>query len=235
MDIITEKRCTKCGEIKPLSDYYKDKRKTLGVYPACKLCHLKTDSESYYRNRDARLAQKKEYHKSYLKIDHAKELKKTRDKKYRQTHKDQIRERDRAYKKTIPNKIYEYNKKYTAKPHVKMLRRFYADTRRSRIKNLKSDLTWRQWLMILSMFVYRCAYCGKETDDLQKDHFIPLTRGGGLTIDNIVPACKNCNCSKNDSMPQDWIKDPEIFNGIKVKLQVLDKLKRKQIFPFSHE
>lgn len=33
-----EKVCTKCGVVKPISDFYKDKTRKFGVYPACKTC-----------------------------------------------------------------------------------------------------------------------------------------------------------------------------------------------------
>ena len=33
------KKCSKCGDIKRLSEYYKNKRTKLGVYSYCKSCH----------------------------------------------------------------------------------------------------------------------------------------------------------------------------------------------------
>jgi hypothetical protein len=35
----TEKKCANCGEVKPLIDFYKDKREKDGRYSSCKACH----------------------------------------------------------------------------------------------------------------------------------------------------------------------------------------------------
>jgi hypothetical protein len=42
------KKCTKCGEIKPLSDFVKNKRLNSGLGGKCKICHQKA-CESYAR------------------------------------------------------------------------------------------------------------------------------------------------------------------------------------------
>lgn len=43
------KICTKCGEEKPISEFYKDKQKSSGLRPDCKLCNsLKT--KDYAKN-----------------------------------------------------------------------------------------------------------------------------------------------------------------------------------------
>ena len=44
-----------------------------------------------------------------------------------------------------------------------------------------------------------CVYCGGSYEHL--DHFIPLSKGGGHELTNLVPACANCNQVKNDRYP----------------------------------
>jgi 5-methylcytosine-specific restriction endonuclease McrA len=39
---------------------------------------------------------------------------------------------------------------------------------------------------------------------LTQDHFIPVAKGGPYTQNNIVPACKRCNSSKNDKDAMEW-------------------------------
>lgn len=41
-----------------------------------------------------------------------------------------------------------------------------------------------------------CAYCDDITDDPTMEHVIPFSKGGQFKIDNIIPVCKSCNCSK---------------------------------------
>ena len=37
------------------------------------------------------------------------------------------------------------------------------------------------------------------------DHMIPLSKGGGHTIYNIVPACRSCNRKKNAKFPLNFL------------------------------
>lgn len=44
-----------------------------------------------------------------------------------------------------------------------------------------------------------CWYCGKQTNpfrDFTVDHVHPVSLGGSDDVDNLVPACRSCNCSK---------------------------------------
>jgi 5-methylcytosine-specific restriction endonuclease McrA len=76
--------------------------------------------------------------------------------------------------------------------------------RRARKKGLPATLTTEQWKAILAAYRHRCAYCGKKESKkrpLTQDHVIPVSRGGGTTPDNIVPACTPCNSRKRDGPP----------------------------------
>ena len=61
-----------------------------------------------------------------------------------------------------------------------------------------------EWRKLLRQYDRRCAYCGICSDTLEKDHVIPLTRGGRHAISNILPACKSCNISKYDHLLVEW-------------------------------
>lgn len=51
-----------------------------------------------------------------------------------------------------------------------------------------------------------CYWCGIDiSTGFERDHVIPLSKGGVNEISNIVCACKSCNRSKSDSLPKDWI------------------------------
>lgn len=51
-----------------------------------------------------------------------------------------------------------------------------------------------------------CFYCHKNLTDqpFQVDHYIPISKGGTNTIDNIRIACRRCNLSKRDKLPSEW-------------------------------
>jgi len=44
-----------------------------------------------------------------------------------------------------------------------------------------------------------CAYCGEEIEfkAMQVDHIIAQDRGGSDDIENLNPACRSCNATKN--------------------------------------
>lgn len=56
--------------------------------------------------------------------------------------------------------------------------------------------TNNEWELKKEQYNYKCAYCNKSTNKLTKDHIIPVSLGGTDKIDNIVPACWDCNYKK---------------------------------------
>jgi hypothetical protein len=66
-----------------------------------------------------------------------------------------------------------------------------------------------EWEKLQRQYGYRCAYCGMKPEKLEKDHVIPLTRGGRHAIANILPACKSCNISKYDYFLAEWRLRPQ--------------------------
>lgn len=69
----------------------------------------------------------------------------------------------------------------------------------------KGTHTKAQWELLITEFDGRCVIClnfckGGPT----KDHIVPIYQGGSDGIDNIQPACRNCNSAKHsDSF--NWI------------------------------
>lgn len=43
---------------------------------------------------------------------------------------------------------------------------------------------------------FECANCGSSSSDLQIDHIIPVSSGGGNSLDNLQILCQSCNASK---------------------------------------
>lgn len=57
------------------------------------------------------------------------------------------------------------------------------------------DLTLQQWQQLKKSYGYRCGYCRRRRR-LEMDHKQPISRGGQHTLENIIPACRDCNCEK---------------------------------------
>lgn len=49
-----------------------------------------------------------------------------------------------------------------------------------------------------------CAYCGVRPEKLHIDHVVPIARGGRHSIGNLLPACADCNLSKNATLLSVW-------------------------------
>ena len=55
----------------------------------------------------------------------------------------------------------------------------------------------------------RCHYCGEPLERFGRnkfhvDHFIPLSRGGQNSMNNIVCTCPSCNRAKGNKMPWEY-------------------------------
>jgi len=161
--------------------------------------------------------------KVYIKIRRARNLKNNPnfDKENHQKYKEQ---RNKYFlERYYTNKQYfvEQRKKWLETENGKKIAKFHKikDDRRRRnlAKKLIKDLTFKEWQNSIEYFENRCAYCGKELIKITADHFIPLTKGGGLTKSNILPICVSCNSSKKNKNFMEWFDKQPFFNQINQK------------------
>ncbi|RDW17626.1 hypothetical protein CWR48_14010 [Oceanobacillus arenosus] len=188
-----KKACTKCGIEKPFTNEYyaKDNRKKSGLRSACKEC-----GNEYRRNNRGKVNQYlKEYHvKNKEKISNNK-------KKYYQENKEEKQAYALKYRKENIESIRAYKKKH--KRENRDFYNYHKQKRRAIINKLPHSLDVEQWNEIKIRFNHKCAYCGMKLE-LQQEHFIPVSKGGEYTRNNIIPACIHCNSSKNDKNFFDW-------------------------------
>lgn len=59
--------------------------------------------------------------------------------------------------------------------------------------------TDREWFSLLDQHGGKCAKCGSD-GPIDRDHIIPLTRGGDDDIGNIQPLCRSCNRRKGSRL-----------------------------------
>lgn len=67
-------------------------------------------------------------------------------------------------------------------------------------RRLHGHHTHAEWIAVLCDADNRCVKCG-STERIEKDHIIPLSRGGTDLIDNIQPLCRSCNRRKWAKLP----------------------------------
>ena len=116
--------------------------------------------------------------------------------------KAEIRARSsKAYKKTEAGK--EVTRAYKKTEVAKAQKRRDKQVRRARERSVLADMTVKEWMATTKHFGDKCVYCGEPYE--HQDHFIPLSKGGGYTKDNMVPACAVCNVDKSDTLPLEWL------------------------------
>lgn len=117
---ITEKKCSKCKEVKPISDFYKSKKENNGIRSECKCCttkysdtikEQKSKYDKKYRleNKDRIVQNKKEY--SLRKRKEINKYHRQYMKAYRVENKSMLFERDSKYSKEYRKTYYAENKK----------------------------------------------------------------------------------------------------------------------------
>lgn len=88
-----------------------------------------------------------------------------------------------------------------AMPTVIMLNQYFKKAHRP--KFCKDSLLYRD--------EFRCLYCGNEfpKKKLTMDHFIPKSKGGGKSFENILMSCQPCNLKKGDKFMEP-LKKPHV-------------------------
>lgn len=81
-------------------------------------------------------------------------------------------------------------------PHVILLQ-FYDKLPRKRIRFSRENIYLRDH--------NTCQYCDKKfkRSDLNIDHVVPLSRGGGTSWENVVCSCIACNAKKGGRLPHE--------------------------------
>lgn len=96
----------------------------------------------------------------------------------------------------------EYHREYDARKRAERDPQFYAarrasdQRRRARKRNAAVDVFSEQEMLNhwAAQEAWACLYCGAPWE--QREHDIPLARGGAHSLDNHVPACTDCNLRK---------------------------------------
>jgi 5-methylcytosine-specific restriction endonuclease McrA len=114
---------------------------------------------------------------------------------------ERAQKRGKGYRAAISRAWYSRNKaKHMAIQQRRRARKLGAP---------RVDLEHCEWVALLTEYQWRCAYCGASAP-LEKDHAVPLSRGGAHTAANIVPACRSCNASKHTRTVEEWLSGTSI-------------------------
>lgn len=192
---IETKKCQTCKRELPLAMFSKNKRAKDGLQKVCKDCQ-----KQYYKDNKEKM---RDYKRNYAKINSEKVLADGREYFYKNI------KIFKQYRRENAERINEYSKMWR-KNNVEKTR-VYSKERNEKMMSLPHTLTEEEWQYALKEFNYKCAYCGDDSN-LEKDHFVPISKDGGYTIDNIIPSCINCNRSKYNYDFFDWYINQDFYD-----------------------
>lgn len=142
---------------------------------------------------------------------------------YKEQNADEIRKRNRYYYYENREKIKDYQNHYGKTEQGRKVAAIKTQRRRAKKAELPATLTPEQWKITMDEFNNKCCYCGKKRK-LTQDHFIPLSKGGWYTHNNIVPSCGECNINKSNKDFAEWYPTYEFYS----------KQREKKILKFLH-
>lgn len=213
-DSIPNATCSKCKRsLPPTREFFRaDKRRKCGHASECRVC-----SREYSRSWKERNPDKKRAH----------------DRDYQARNKSDIQQRRRKQRVANIEKVREQERERKQR-HLQNnpgAWRNSAYRRRSRNANAICTFTAEHERFALSHFNGCCAVCERPLKDLfgthtlAWDHWIPLSKGGHTTPNNMIPLCHGrggCNNSKHDLMPEEWLNKRHTRNQVKQILARID-------------
>ena len=118
---------------------------------------------------------------------------------YRIEHREEMKEYCKQHYQKNKERYLSNNRKWAKTEKGKAANQRRHTKRQAIEKNIINTLTAEEWINILKKYKFRCAYCGKEFnlfDTPERDHVIPISKGGNNAKENIAPACRSCNAKK---------------------------------------
>lgn len=186
-------------------------------------------NKEYYKNNTDKAKQRDERVKKWrrenkervekYRLDNKEKIRE-KNKNYWEENKDEEKSRTRIWREQNKDRIKNYRQ--ATKERSKLVTRSWycerggneisrinCNKRRAKKKELVRDFSKKEWEYCKDYFRNEngdltCAYCGEVVEKVQQEHFIPLSKNGNYTKDNILPACGQCNQSKNNTSFDEW-------------------------------
>jgi len=206
MFILTQKKCSKCKEVKAMDDFYSASHTKDGKRSDCIKCVNARHREQYTTHKEKIAERGKRYyaeHRDGVLIRSAERYQNNHDaiieqrKQHNLANPEKMREHSKKYynanKDTITNRIREWRKNNLDKV------RLYWHTWYNRVNENGGKITEKDWKSLKEKYLFTCLCCGRKEPDIKLtlDHVIPVSLGGENVIENAQPLCQSCNSSKN--------------------------------------
>lgn len=210
------KKCSKCGETKPESEFFK--RGAAKLRAACKVCSnppkkgtkpgrpsLLTQDEKFARHRESNRRWREcnsDYNREW------RERNPNYSRQWNGENRDRVKATEQRWLSTRPGYRSEKKRQWLVDNPgyaTEMQRQWRArhpeaariknHIRRARKRGSLTKFTHVEWAVLCARYDNCCLCCGIQSK-LTPDHIVPLSRGGSNAIDNIQPLCMGCNLKK---------------------------------------
>ena len=200
---IPKKRCSKCGETKPLSEYHKEKSHKDGRRSDCKDCKNKAKNERRVANPEKARKRERELWAANPERGRA------RVRKWKAAYPEKNRQQVRRWSASHPEKKHKNSQDWYTNNLERAIEnahkwkagniekvRNYKREHRARKRQNGGQITIAEWQEYLDRYGYKCLCCGRDDVKLTHDHIVPLKLGGPNTIENSQLLCQSCNSKK---------------------------------------
>jgi hypothetical protein len=198
------KRCVICG----------DEFEAKGNGKTCSpICSTQNDVECrarrYQNNKEIIAQQNRQYYQDNKDTIVHQKIRYRRDNKegiaqYYQDNKDSIARKMAQYYQNNREAVLKRKAQYMKTDEGRASAKRNWNKRRKNAQSVINNLTLQQERFMLFYFNNACVICDASHE--HKDHWVPISKGGGYTVTNVVPMCASCNCSKNATMPGVWLR-----------------------------
>ena len=197
------KTCTKCDEVKSLTEFYKRENSRDGHRHRCKSCLCAQWKAYREANPEKIKACKKAWRKANL------EKAKARSKAYYEANLEKVKARSKAYYEANPEKAKARSKAYREAnlEKVKARKKAWSKTPAGKIWQYRNGAKSRNIPFLLTEEQFKsfwqapCSYCGDEIETIGLDR---INSDGPYRIDNVRPCCWPCNSNKGTRSLEEW-------------------------------
>jgi 5-methylcytosine-specific restriction endonuclease McrA len=200
-----QKRCTKCGEAKPLDAYRKGQRGKTGKdgrRQPCRACEYLAHRAYVEANREAWRDARRDYYQEYARANAERRAQQARERYATDpVQHERILENGRRQKERDPRRIAQREQEKLRKKHAPEARRASQrrknQARRARLRKAKMR-DYIDAFVVLERTDGVCGICGEDVDPMNfhVDHIYPLVLGGEHSYANTQPAHPLCNLRK---------------------------------------
>lgn len=203
--MLTEKSCSKCGIVKPVSEFYVREDRAIGYFSNCKACMDVAQKAKRAARKAARPPKP--------------ELTERKCRKCLRTlpiESFPIRGQARKRRYFICTECKEsmhpepHDAEYYRQQNIEWKRnnpgkvQAYVQNRRARLREDGGTVTEKEWEALKLYFNRRCLMCHKREPEIEltRDHVTPVTAPfyGRHAVSNLQPLCKSCNSKKGDTV-----------------------------------